>query len=263
MTMPNFLILGAAKAGTTSLYQYLKQHPQIYLTPIKETNFFALMGEQLDFCGPGDREYINRFSLQTFDAYCAQFEGVTDEPAIGEASPLYLYHAQAPYRIRHHLPDVKLIAILRHPVERAYSAFLHLVRDGREPCADFAQALEEEERRIRSRWEHIWHYKQMGFYAQQLKRYYQLFDRSQINVYLYDALKTNPLTLIRDIFQFLNVDEAFVPDLAVKYNVCDIPKNTMPALLPEVRRHLTQIYEEDILQLQDLLGMDLSDWLAR
>ncbi|HEY9847565.1 MAG TPA: hypothetical protein V6D03_15385, partial [Candidatus Caenarcaniphilales bacterium] len=93
--MPNFLILGAAKAGTTALYYHLRQHPQIYMSPIKETNFFALEGEPLKFCGPGDQDYINRFSVTELAAYCDQFQSVSHETAIGEASPLYLYSSKA------------------------------------------------------------------------------------------------------------------------------------------------------------------------
>jgi hypothetical protein len=263
MVMPNFLIIGAAKAGTTSLYHYLNQHPQIYMSPIKETNFFALAGKQLDFRGPGDQEYINRFSITTMEAYQAQFQGVTHELAIGEASPLYLYEPETPYRIQHCLPNVKLIAILRHPVERAYSAFLHLTRDGREESATFAQALEQEQARIRNRWEHIWHYKQMGFYYEQLKRYYDCFAPNQIKVYLYDTLKSKPHKVMQDIFRFLNVDEAVVPDVSVKYNISNMPRTNLPPLQPEVHRQLPRLYREDLLKLQDLIQMDLSHWLER
>ena len=100
MVMPNFLIIGAAKAGTTSLYEYLKQHPQIWMSPIKETNFFALEGETLGFRGPGDHNYINNFSITKIESYLKLFQGVENQTAIGEASPLYLYSPKAPNCIR-------------------------------------------------------------------------------------------------------------------------------------------------------------------
>lgn len=261
MVKPNFLIIGAAKAGTTSLYHYLNQHPQIYMSPLKETNYFALAGKQLIFRGPGDHDYINRFSLTTIDAYQAQFEGVTHERAIGEASPLYLYEPHVPQRIRRHLKNVKLIAILRHPVERAYSAFLHLVRDGREQCATFAHALEQEHIRIASHWEHIWHYKQMGLYYQQLKRYYDCFAPAQIKVYLYDMLKADPHRVIQDIFRFLHVDDTYAPDISIRYNVSRASETTLPPLLPEVRSQLSQAFRDDLLRLESLIQIDLSGWL--
>src|SRR3712207_3472590 len=111
MTLPNFFILGAAKAGTTALYHYLKQHPQVYMSPIKETNFFALMGEPVDFCGPGDRDYIGRFSITDLEGYHGQFRDAAGAAAVGDASPLYLYSPKAPWRIREFVPDARLIAI--------------------------------------------------------------------------------------------------------------------------------------------------------
>lgn len=225
MTLPNFLIIGTAKSGTSSLHHYLKQHPQIYMSPTKETYFFALEGQKANFQGPGDQEAINRHAVTDIEGYRAQFRGVTNELAIGEAATMYLYSLMAPARIRHYVPDAKLIAILRNPADRAYSSFMHMVRDGREPLTDFAEALQEEEARIRNSWEHIWHYKRMGFYHGQLKRYFDLFDRDQIKVYLYGELETNPVGVLQDIFRFLGVDNAFVPDMTLRHNVSGVPKN--------------------------------------
>ena len=147
MTIPNFIVLGAAKAGTTALYHYLGQHPEVCMSRTKETNFLALKDDPLDFRGPGDRDYITRFSVTTLDGYRDQFRGCGAKPAIGEASPLYLYSPKAPGLIGEVVPDAKLIVILRNPIDRAYSAFLHLVRDGRETVLDFGEALRLEDER--------------------------------------------------------------------------------------------------------------------
>ena len=298
MTMPNFLVIGAAKAGTTSLYSYLKEHPQIYMSPHKEPRFFALEEETIDFRGPGD---LTRFRFVTdIESYRALFEGVSNEVAIGEASPWYLYVPKAPERIRHHIPNVKLIAILREPVERAYSNFLHAVSEGLEPLTDFTEAMEAEAERIRNNWSYRWHYKQKGFYSVQLKRYFEIFDRDQIRLYLYDDFITNPISLMQDIFLFLGVDSTFVPDISQKHNVSRIPRNKVidklfrqpnsmksilkpflpsrlrkqvktnfinlnlqkkPQLLPAVRQQFIEEYREDILMLQELIQRDLSRWL--
>ena len=125
MIMPNFLIVGAAKAGTTALHEYLQQHPQIYMTPTKETNFLAFEGEVLNFHGPGD-ESLQDFSITDLKTYQAEFQQVTNELAIGEACPSYLYLPKAAKRIKQYIPDTRLIAILRNPVERAYANFLHI-----------------------------------------------------------------------------------------------------------------------------------------
>lgn len=262
MTLPNFLIIGAAKAGTTSLYKYLAQHPQIYMSPIKEPNFFALEGREVDFCGPGDNLYIRQFSVTDSPAYATLFEDVSSEVAVGEASPLYLYSPVAPSRICSYAPGMKLIVVLRHPVERAYSAFLHLLRDKREPLGNFACALGAETERIRRNWEHIWHYQQMGFYAAQLERYYRHFSPEQIRVYLYDTLQEEPLEVIADILHFLGVDETFTPDISVRYNAPGIPLAEQPPLQPEVRQQLLAGYRDDILKLQELLRRDLRGWLS-
>ncbi|MDJ0532709.1 MAG: sulfotransferase [Xenococcaceae cyanobacterium MO_207.B15] len=300
MTMPNFLIIGAAKAGTTALYHYLQQHPQIYMSPHKEPRFFALEGESINFQGPGDK---TRFRFVTeMESYRALFEGVSQEIAIGEASPWYLYVPQAGERIKKHLPDVKLIVILREPVARAYSNFIHALREGLEPLEDFAQAMEAESERIRQNWSYRWHYKQKGFYYGQIKHYFDLFDREQIKVYLYDDFINNPISLLQDIFRFLGVDDSFIPDLSSKHNVSGIPKNYVldqflirdtrlkrvltrlvrsktlreqlekklmelnlrqkPPLKPEVRERFKQEYREDILKLQELIQKDLSKWLV-
>lgn len=299
MTMPNFLIIGAAKSGTTSLYHYLGQHPQVYTSPVKEPRFFALEGEKLDFHGPGDQKAL-RGSVTDIETYRGLFAGVSDEIAVGEASPLYMYSAKAPGRIERHIPEVKLVAILRNPAERAYSGFLHLVRDGLEPLDNFGRALEAEEDRIRRKYAPHWWYREGGFYHAQLSRYFQRFDRERIRVYLHEDLKADPAAVLRDLFGFLGVDERFVPNLSARHNVGGVPgrkrlhalvtaphplKTTLkpfvprglrkrvvsnlrtqslrepPPLSPEVRRELIEVYREDILNLQDLIQRDLSRWL--
>jgi hypothetical protein len=258
---PNFIILGAAKAGTTALYHYLKQHPDIYMSPLKETNYFALAGEALDFCGPGDADYVNCMSITTPEAYRAQFDGVQGEKAVGEASPLYLYNPRAAQRIKDAVPDTKLLAILRNPVDRAYSAFLHLVRDNRETTRDFATALSLENERIEANFEHIWHYISMGRYYEQVKRYYDRFDGEQIKVSLYVDLRTEPQRVLRETFEFLGLDSNFAPDTQTRYNEASLPLDQRPPLLTEVRQRLQNELRDDILKLQDLIGRDLSHWL--
>ena len=252
---------GAAKAGTTALYHYLGQHPQICMSRTKETNFLALKDDPLDFRGPGDRDFISRFSVTTLDGYREQFRGCEAKPAIGEASPLYLYSPRAVGLIGEVVPDAKLIAILRNPIDRAYSAFLHLVRDGRETVLDFGEALRLEDERIRDGWEHIWHYRRMGYYFAQLNRYYQLFDPSRIKVYLYHDFKSDPLAVLRDLFRFLGVDESFTPDVSTQHNDARLVPELRPPLLPGVRLELQAEFREDILKLERLLDRDLSRWL--
>lgn len=297
--MPNFLIIGAAKSGTTSLYYYLKQHPQIYMSPKKELRFFALEGTRPDFRGPND-EAANRDAITTVEEYRKYFEGARGEKALGEASPFYLSSPVAASNIRRHIPGVKLIAVLRHPAERAHSSFMHMVRDGYEPLKDFAAALRDEERRVADGWSYIWHYKRRGFYAAQLARYFELFDASQFRIYLYEDFCADPRRLLQDIFRFLEVDDDFAPDISLRHNVSGVAKNralqnflvgrgrvksfaellvpervrlragaavrranvARQRLDPRLRAELVEDYREDILRLQELTGRDLSHWLS-
>jgi hypothetical protein len=231
--LPTFLIIGAARSGTTSLWNYLKQHPQIYGSPTKHTRFFALEGEGSNFRGPGPRDVRIPWARNTgarrvvadIQSYRALFRGVTNETAIGEASHSYLYTPTAPERIRHHLPGVNLIAVLRNPIERAYSHFCHLVQTGREPLTDFTQALREEEARVRDGWWPDFHYTRLGFYHAQLKRYFDLFGRHQIRIYLYEDLDSRPIEMLQDIFRFLEVDDTFTPDVSLRYNASGSVRN--------------------------------------
>ena len=298
MTMPNFLVIGAAKSGTTSLYAYLNQHPEIYMSPVKETNFFAIEGKTLNYKYT-DSKVIDNYLAQCktdLKSYQELFQEVMDEKAIGEVSPMYLYDLKAPERIQNYIPDAKLIAILRNPVERAYSSFLHTIRENLEPITDFSQAIQEEEHRRRSNWWWGFFYVHPGFYYEQLQRYLERFEASQLKVYLYEDLSDRPFDLLQDLFKFLNVNETFTPDISNRYNATGIPKNellynfiksriaqsslkrlpqqlrqriinlnsqnlTKPPLDSALRNQLIEVYREDILKLQNSLQRDLSHWL--
>ncbi|MFL5496388.1 MAG: sulfotransferase family protein [Gemmatimonadales bacterium] len=301
MTLPNFVLIGAAKSGTSSLFAYLGQHPDVFISPTKEPNFFALAGQQVTYRGPGD-VIINQASVTRLADYQALFKGVKREAAVGEASNLYLYLPAAPEAIAHHLPDVRLIAILRDPAERAYSSYLHMRRDGREPCDSFEAALEEEAARVSQNWEPLWHYTGLGFYHAQLREYYGRFPRERIAVYLYDDFEADPQRVVRELFTFLGVDPSFEPDMSVRHKVSGTPrsralhailtrpnpakalaKRLMPTglrgqlygavmqrnireerhgLRDDTRRTLQRLYQADVQRLSQLIGRDLSRWLA-
>lgn len=230
MAMPNFFIIGAQKAGTTSLYHYLAQHPQVYMSPVKEPCFFNYElnsdGEVIDegFGSPGRRR-APRFS--GIEDYRASFQGTNGEVAIGEASPPYIYVPGTAERIARYAPDARVIALLRNPADRAYSAFLHAVRIGREPLTDFAQALREEQNRISENWHYTYHYRSRGFYYLQLGRYYEVFERERVGVWLYEDLRRDPAEVAQSIFRFLEVDNTFVPDTSSKHNPSGVPKSSI------------------------------------
>lgn len=225
MTLPNFLLIGAAISGTSSFYRYLGQHPQIYVSPIKEPCFFAFdEGEKPMFFGPEDQGFFDRNVTTNLTEYQALFKNVTTEAAVGEGSVLYLYSPTAPERIKKSIPDVRLIAILRNPIDRAYSNYLHLRRDDREPLTSFKEALLAEKARFDARWEHIWQYTGLGFYYKQLRKYYELFPPENISVQIYDDLCADNTSVLRNVFNFLGVDNSFVSDKSKRYNKGGIPK---------------------------------------
>jgi len=294
--MPNFLLIGAAKGGTTSLHRYLRQHPDIFMSERKELRFFPFENQRPDYRGPGDQEDILTIVTQVED-YRLHFEGSENFSVRGESSPLYLYLPNSAERISHYVPDAKLIAILRQPAERAYSHYLMLKRDGFETLG-FAEALAAEDQRVGEKWGHRWHYRRRGFYAAQLQRYFDQFPREQIRIYLYEDYVSDPIGLVQDVFRFLNVDDSFIPDMSVRHNESRIarsralqvylrePRATKNLLKPFIPRHfsrrlgdrlrdlnltkpdfpeelrskLNEIYRADIEKLQTMLGRDLSHW---
>jgi hypothetical protein len=222
LSRPDFIVVGAAKSGTTSFFQYMGQHPEIYLSPEKEPHFFALGGAMPTFSGPGD-DWFTRHSVADRSAYQSLFEKAPSAALCGEASPLYLYHPRAPGAIRRMCPSVRLIALLRDPAERAFSQYLHMVRHNREPLPTFTHALAAAPERSRAGWEWYWQYLDFGFYAHQLQRYLRRFDRRQIRIYLYDDFCSKPASVLKDAFYFLGVDPTFDPQRIRRHSVTGRP----------------------------------------
>lgn len=223
MNRPNFLIIGAGKSGTTALYEYLAQHPQVFMSKVKETNFFELEGhDKLSGYDASDPEGFFHYPWSVTDrkAYFDLFKDAQAGQAIGEASPMYLYGKKAVHRIREELPDVKIIVVLRDPVDRLFSRFYHLVREGREPSPEFADALQKG---------NIWWKKndlvQEGFYYTHLKKWYDNFPAEQIKVMLYDDLRKDPQAFVSEVYNFIGVNAEFNPDLDVEYNQSGRIKN--------------------------------------
>ncbi len=234
MTLPNFMIIGSAKCGTTSLYSYLSQHPQVFMTTPKEPTFFGNEGPEVLYNGPYDehRAYHSK-TVTDLKTYTGLYDNVKDEKAIGEASIFYLYLPKAAEQIQKHVPKTTMFAVLRNPADRAFSAYLHTVRQGREKRS-FEDALQQEPERIRQNWNPLWHFKAMGFYAAQVKRYYDMFGRDQVRIYLFEDLQKSPLPLIKEIFKILEVDPSFVPDTTKRFKESYVPK------VPAVERFLNK-----------------------
>lgn len=294
--LPNFIIIGAQKAATTSLYTYLRQHPEIFMPKEKEPMFFNNYKQENTSFVKKRRAAKNT----TLEKYKSLFNDVKNEKAIGEASPAYIYNQKAPTLIKEENPNMKIIAILRQPTERAYSNFLHAKRAGKEPLDSFEKAFMLEDKRINEHWSPLYHYKSKGFYFKQLRRYFNVFPKENIKILFFEDVKRAPTHTTQEIFKFLNVDADFIPDTSRKTNVSGIPKGILGWLimklrfyhllpniqfskyLPDfiiallfksayskpdklnenVKKELTdKYYKADILQLEKLIEKNLSHWL--
>src|SRR5579875_342430 len=223
--MPDFLVIGAPKAGTTALHAALTRHPALYMSPIKEPKFFLTDGPPPTRGGPGDaltyREHVWRR-----DRYEALFDGAPAGVLLGESTPLYLYDGDAMRRIRALIPHARLIAVLRDPVERAHSNWTHLWSAGLEPVRDFVRACGEEDRRIAAGWAPFWHYTGLGRYGEQLERLFTLFPRDQVLVLRYRHLVSQPAGTLDRICGFLGVEKGVVTDVP-RQNVTAHPEPTL------------------------------------
>jgi len=294
VTLPDFIVVGAAKAGTTALYWYLADHPQVFMSRVKETNYFAYGLDEGGHLLYGDPE-LHHFPIRTIDAYERSFEGAGDARAVGEASPIYLECPQSAGRIRETIPDARIICGLRDPVDRAYSDYLMYLRSrgrrldpARELTPSAAWARPDS------------HWMQISMYHEALRRYFDVFPPDRIFVFLFDDLKADQAGLVRDIYRFLGADDGFVPDFGTPHNVGGMPASMLlervftndplrravdpwipkraadwarrtrtrnlrraPRLPSELGKELRERFREDIGQTAELIGRDLSLWLDR
>lgn len=288
----NFLIVGAAKAGTTSLYYWLKQHPEVFIPDIEEPSYF-----------------VHGYSLSDWDKYLSLFEPGRGKRAIGEKSTAYLVAPESSQWIRKMLGDIKIIILLRNPVQRALSLYSWMVMEGYEWISTFEQAFAEEEKRFYDesfRWknpEYFWDYMyfRSGLYYEQVKRYIDAFGSELVKVYLFEDLVRFPAEVYTDVCNVLEVSTGFRPDFTPK-NPSKIPRSIAlqyllrklqrssrrlprgsrfiarqfvslvmslnkkvghkPKIPLEVKKRLREMYRTDITKLGELIQRDLSDWLC-
>jgi hypothetical protein len=279
-------IVGAPKAGTTSLYHYLSEHPEVFMSREKETDFFS--SEELK----GLSFYYKSKSVPSLEAYKLQFEGATDAKILGEGSVSYLYYPKVPVKIKEYNPSSKIIIMLRHPVDRAYS---HYLMDYGLGLIDVS--FEEVMNRKGIEANKVFYQQciELGFYYAQVKRYLDIFGASNVHLIEYESFKRNTSEEMQKVFEFIDIDLGFSPNINKVHNRFSMPNNSYlrklyaqvwlrkalafvlpnnaiekvkgvffkqgkPKLSSASRKQLLEIYAEDISKLEKMLNLDLLEW---
>lgn len=212
MPLPDFFVVGAPKAGTTALHVALAQHPQVFMSRVKEPKHFLTDGPPPTGGGPGDARTFREYVWQR-SAYEALFDAAPQGALLGESTPFYLYDHAAQRRIVDAVPHARMIALLRDPVDRAHSNWTHLWSAGLEPEADVVRACALEERRAAKGWAPFWRYLGLGRYGEQLQRLYQVVPRERVLVLRYRDLRESPVETLDVIFAFLGLEPGLVGEV--------------------------------------------------
>ena len=208
---PNFFIVGTPKGGTTSLFNYLEEHPEVYVPVLKEPHFFSVP-EVLD-------TYYKTTIIKDENTYLKLYKDVKEQKAIGDLSTSYLFNKNSAKRIKKFNPDARIIMVLRNPVDRAIS---HYLMDYNLGYIDvpFSKIIQDKEKYSIFYREYI----KLGYYETQVKNYYNLFDKSKILIVLSDELFSHPLKTISRIYNFIGVSKSYIPNTQNIYNQYSKPK---------------------------------------
>lgn len=279
MALPTFIIFGTRKAGTSSLYHYLHQHPEVYMNSLKGSRFFLY--------DPAAPEAGLNLPIKSVEEYEKLFEGAAknNARAVGEAVPSYMNSSAAAARMKKLIPNVLLLASLRNPVDRIYSQYQMHMRNLK--VSD----------RVPFTTENMEIWTKDGFYYKQLKSYFEIFNRDQIKIIIFEEWVKNPTSMLRKMYKYFGVDENFIPNMDIQYNVGGFEKNQYiasllkhrkiftkikpmvprgvratvnqlrnrnmekaPPLSTEMRKKLGELFLEDIQALEALIKIDLSVW---
>jgi hypothetical protein len=301
MGLPDFLVIGVPKAGTTALHAGLARHPDLFMSCVKEPKFFLTDGPPPTRGGPGDAQTYREHIWRRTD-YEALFDAAPAGRLRGESTPFYLHDPEAQRRIHRLIPHARLIAVLRDPVERAHSNWTHLWSAGLEPIGDPVAACAAEPQRVAAGWAAFWRYIELGRYGEQLERLYGLFPREQVLVLHYRELRYEAAATLDRICDFLGVRTGLIdtiPRENVTTHVTDsagaralqrvlrggaVLGRYVPASVRRVtrrpflaalqrdrrprqpltwteREQLISYFADDVALLQKLTGYDYSAWL--
>jgi hypothetical protein len=281
---PNFFLVGAAKSGTTALYSALRDHDDVFLPSLKEPHVYAYLAD------PSTAGHLYPDEASARRLYAQLYEPVLDETAIGDASTTNLVVPGAAAAIAADVASARIVAVLRHPVDRAFSHYCHFVVAGGEDLPDFAEAVRQEASRQASGWPFTYQYMGWSHYSAQLRPFFDLFGRTRVLVHLHDDLCTDAEAVIRATLGFLEVDDrgpiaalgrhnevrpalrrsagparrllrrAAPPSVRRVLGAKATLSPARPSLDPNLRAELTEQLREEIVALEELLRRDLSAW---
>ncbi len=285
---PNFFIVGAPKAGTTSLYYYLDAHPEVFMSSIKEPNYFS-------YQATADQQlYYKEKGIATWDKYIALFKSIEQKKAIGEASVSYLFYPEAAKKIKEKFPKARIIIMLRNPIERAISHYNMDYKLGYIDCS-LENAIQKKDKSDLNKL-YYQQFIQLGFYFEQVKRYIELFGQENVLIIYFEDINNNTQLEVEKLFHFLGVDSHFQINTTARYNTFKTPRNyiiremyrikslriALKNLLPEklidlikniiltknkkrwpkesTISFLKELYKLDIQKLEKLLNRNLKSW---
>lgn len=292
----DLIIGGASKAGTTALYDMLRQRHEFFLPTKKELHYFAWPELSRTTAGPGDAHVMAEIP-QSLPAYRSYYHDKQPGQIAVDVSPSYLFHHSAAELIAKELPEARLAFILRNPVDKVFSQYVHLMGEGRETLS-FEEALTAEESRRRAGFSDMWLYRQSGYYADAIAHFQEVLGRDRVMVILFDDFRREAAQVLRELCRFTGLDGSQTFDSGISTNVSGAPKSLLlarliapnpltrllrriiptslgvavrrlirdantgakPMLDPATRTELLAIYEADIRRLETLIGRP-TGWL--
>lgn len=294
MPGPNFFLVGAPKAATTALYHALREHDDVFLPEVKEPHLYAYLADR----SAAGHLYPDEAAARR--RYAELFAAAAGERAIGDTSTTNLVVPGAAAAIAADVPEARIVAILRQPVDRAFAHWAHFRAAGGEPIADFAEAARQEGPRQEAGLPFSYRYLDWGRYSAQLRPYYELFGRERVLVHLYDDLCADPGAVMRSTLRFLDLDDSRAVPRVERHNEMPVPRfprvqralegkgragrpvrrvlppaarqaaagwtqehlSRQPVLEADLRAELTRSFTEEIARLEELIGRDLAAWRA-
>lgn len=225
---PNFFVVGAPKSGTTSLYAYLSQHPDVFLPAKKELHYFSHQELLANCGGPGD-SYVAESATSTEKRYRRHYGKWSGEKLLGDFSTSYLfYHDESAGRIRDYSPNAKIVIMLRNPIDKAYSQYMHLVRANREKLC-FRAALDAERSRSANRWADVWLYLSSTLYCSGIRRFHEVFGREHVHLVIFEDFVGNTSSVMYRLCEFLGVETSFKFETSRVHNVSGLPRSKLMA----------------------------------